>query len=257
MYIFTCEDRYEDMMCCIYTAWEQALECGHENIKLMKEPIAQQTLFDTYIHVDYDADKAKKVIRTIERKMAYKGMYVTYYATLSHEEDALDVLYHFLVKAFKVGIDIFECYADPDVMRIFEIKRKVGNEAHSFREFARFTSMNNQVYVCHLEPKDNVIALVAHHFADRMPSEHFMIIDDNRRYAVIHPKDEENYIRYLTDEEMEVLCQTECCEDAYTDLWRTFFKAIAIQQRENPTCQRNLFPIWMRKHTTEFQDAGR
>ena len=34
------------------------------------------------------------------------------------------------------------------------------------------------VYVSHLEPKSDVIMLVGRHFADRMPSEHWMIIDD-------------------------------------------------------------------------------
>lgn len=252
MYIFTCKDRFEDMMCCIYVAWEKALEVGHDNICLMREPVVQQTFFDTYVSVEYDETKAQKVMRTIERELAGKGMYYMYYAALSHEEDALNVMYHFLVKALKVGSQIFDYYAEPEVMRLFEIKRRVGNEAHFFREVARFTSMNNQVYVCHLEPKDNVIGIVAEHFADRMPSEHFMIIDDNRKYAVIHPKDEENYIRYLTDEEMSVLCQTEQYEDEYTDLWRTFFQTIAIRQRENSICQRNMFPIWTRKHAVEF-----
>ncbi len=252
MFIFTCEDRFEDMMCCIYRAWEYALQYGHDNIMLKKEPVLQHTLFDTYIHVDYDEGRAQKVIRTIERKLSGKGLYYIYYATLSNEEDALNTIYHFLVKGFQIGPGIFDCYGEPEVMRIFEIKRRVGNEAHFFREFARFTSLDDRVYVCHLEPKNNVITIVANHFADRMPSEYFMIIDDNRCYAVVHPKDGENYIRYLTEEEMAVLCQTESYEDQYTDLWRTFFDTIGIQERENPTCQRNMMPLWMRKHAVEF-----
>lgn len=252
MFIFTCEDRFEDMMCCIYEAWKCALKNGHDNIVLRKEPVLQQTFFDEYIHVDYDPEKAQKVIRTIEDKLSNKGLYYIYYASLSHEEDALNTMYHFLVKGFKVGPGIFDCYAEPEVMRMFEIKRKVGNEAHFFREIARFTSMNDQVYVCHLEPKDNVIVLVANHFADRMPSEHFMIIDDKRCYGVVHPKDGENYIRYLTEGEMAILCQIENYEDTYTDLWRTFFKTIAIEERENPVCQRTMMPLWTRKHAVEF-----
>lgn len=252
MYIFTCRDRFEDVMCCVYDAWEKALKCGHEEISLMKEPILQESFLDEYIHVDYEKTKADKVIRTIEKKLSSKGLYYVYYATLSHEEDAVDVMYHFLVKAFKVGVRIFDSYTEPEMMRLFEIRRRVGNESHFFREIARFTSLNNQVYVCHLEPKDNIITLLANHFSQRMPSEHFMIIDDNRSYAVVHPKDEECYIRYLTEEEMKLLCQTEQYEDEYTDLWRTFFRSIAIKERKNYECQRNMMPIWTRKHAVEF-----
>lgn len=34
MYIFTCENTFEDMMCCIYHAWEKALKVGHGCVRL-------------------------------------------------------------------------------------------------------------------------------------------------------------------------------------------------------------------------------
>ena len=103
------------------------------------------------------------------------------------------------------------------------------------------------------EPKSDVIMLVGRHFADRMPSEHWMIIDDKRKIACIHPKDGTNYLRYLTDEEFDTLRKTEEYTDTYTDLWKTFFHAVGIKERENYICQRNLFPKWKRKHAVEFR----
>ena len=66
-------------------------------------------------------------------------------------------------------------------------------------------------------------------------------------------KDGENYLRYLTDDEFSVLQKTESYEDEYTDMWKTLFHAISIEQRKNYVCQRNLFPIWKRKHAVEFR----
>ena len=37
------------------------------------------------------------------------------------------------------------------------------------------------------------------------------------------------------------------------DLWKDFFNTIGIKERENYQCQRNLMPLWYRKHMTEFQ----
>ena len=54
MKVFTCKDRLEDIMTCIYDAWSEALQIGHDQIQLKKEPIFQQTIFDEYIHVDQD-----------------------------------------------------------------------------------------------------------------------------------------------------------------------------------------------------------
>ena len=65
MYIFTCEDRFEDMMCCIYQAWEKALKVGHGCVRLEKRGEEQPSLFDEYVHVEYDEEEYKKVVRSI------------------------------------------------------------------------------------------------------------------------------------------------------------------------------------------------
>lgn len=254
MKIYMCKDRLEDIMTCIYDAWSEALKTGHDNIRLKKEPVYQQMIFDEYIHVNGEKEKAQKVIRSIRRDISDEAYLDVYYAALSVEEDALQAIYNFLRVGFVYGGKVLNNYTNPHVMRILELRRRVGNESNHFREFVRFQSLNNQVYVSHLEPKSDVIMLVGQHFADRMPSEHWMIIDDNRRTACVHPKDGDNYLRYLTDEEYEVLKKTEEYEDEYTSMWRTFFNATAIKERENYICQRNLFPIWKRKHAVEFNN---
>ena len=42
--IFTCQDRFDSMMTCIYDAWDFALKEGHDNAKVMREPVFQQWL---------------------------------------------------------------------------------------------------------------------------------------------------------------------------------------------------------------------
>lgn len=88
MKIFTCKDRLEDIMTCIYDAWSEALLIGHDQIQLKKEPVFQQTIFDEYIHVDQDLSKAEKVIRSIRRDISDEAYLNIYLATLSVEEDA-------------------------------------------------------------------------------------------------------------------------------------------------------------------------
>ena len=80
-----------------------------------------------------------------------------------------------------------------------------------------------------------------------------MMIDDNRRIAAVHPKDQSYYMTRLTQEELEQLRRTEEEEDLYTDLWREFFESIGIEARRNIKCQRSNMPIWYRKHATEFR----
>lgn len=252
MMVFTCLPDFEAMMTCIYDAWDWALKNGHENLRLELEPIIQPTFFDTYMHIEADPEKVEKVVRSIQRKISYESYIRVYYACLC-EEDLLDVIYRYLRIGFRVGARVDAMLTEAPVMKLTENRRKIGNESHYFREFMRFSCVDGKVYVAHFEPKSNVVYLVARHFADRMPSEHWMIIDDTRRLAVVHPCDQEMYLRKLEEEEFEQLRQLDERRDEFTELWQTFFDTIAIKERENRKCQRNMMPIWMRKHAPEFQ----
>ena len=140
MKVFTCKDRLEDIMTCIYDAWSEALQIGHDQIQLKKEPIFQQTIFDEYIHVDQDTSKAEKVIRSIRRDISDEAYLDIYLA-----------IYNFLRVGFSMGGNALKQYANPHVMRILELRRKVSNESHHFREFTRFEKLNSSnVYVSHL-----------------------------------------------------------------------------------------------------------
>ena len=156
-----------------------------------------------------------------------------------------------MVAGFHYGAHVVDFLQEPVVMRMFELKRKVGNEAHSHIEFIRFANMPGNVLVSHIEPKSNVLTLVAPHFSDRLPSENWMIIDDQRFIAVVHPADQDYYLTTLSNEEMDRLSVK--TDDPFIDLWKDFFNTIRIKERENSQCQRNLMPLWYRKHMTEFQ----
>lgn len=253
MKVFSCKDRFEDMMTCVYDAWCAGIKEGHENIRLKKEPIYQIDIFQEYIHVDYDEDKTNKVIRSIQNKISWYAYVSVFYACLSVEEDALQAIYDFLRVGFRVGGKVMQMQTEPAVMRMMELRRRIGNEAHYFREFVRFTSISSHIYLSHIEPKNNVLLVVANHFADRMPSEHWIIVDDARKYAVIHPKNEDFFTRELTNEELFQLRSAYEQVDEYTDMWKAFFDTIAIKQRASKERQRNMFRIWMRKNAVEFQ----
>lgn len=250
MTVFTCEESFEAMMTCIYDAWASGI--GHERLRLQLEPVAQEELFCSYIHVEADVQKAEKVARSVLKKISPEAYRQMFLAAMSFEPDRLDAIYRFLVLGFAVGAKLTDLLFRPEVAWILELSRKAGNEANFFREFTRFTQVG-PVYTAHIEPKCNVTAIAAEHFADRMPSEHWMIVDDKRRIAAVHPADHAFYMTRLSEEELRRLCRTEEQSDLYTDLWEEFFRSIAIDARKNEKCQRGHMPLWYRKHMTEFR----
>ena len=142
MVVFTCKDRFDDMMTCIYEAWASHL--GHNNIKLRTEPIGTMELFSEYRHVEADKEKTESVIRTIQQKISFRAYQMVYHAAMAaDEEEKLDSIYRFLILGFHYGRQILDSIQNPIVMKIFELERKASNEAHIFRECIRFTEMNH------------------------------------------------------------------------------------------------------------------
>lgn len=249
MTIFTCLDRFEDMMTCVYEAWASRL--GHKNVKLKVEPIGNLELFCDYRHVDADPSRAESVITSIQSKISYQAYMMIYRVAMSDHHDKLDMIYRFVVAGFHYGAHVTDYFQELVVMRIFELSRKVSNEAHFFKEFVRFSNMDGDVLVSHIEPKSDVLTMIAPHFKDRLPSENWMIIDDTRYIAIVHPADEEYYLTTLSQKKFEKLSQES--EDPFIDLWKGFFETIGIKERKNYRCQRNMLPLWYRKHMTEFK----
>ncbi len=257
MVYYTCEHNLEAMFTCIYEAWSSKL--GHKNVYLLLEPVEQQTLFDTYIHVDADPDKAKKVIDAIHLKLSARFYQTMVYTAMGYEADALDNIYRCMLLGFAYGPQILNTIQYKDIMRNQQICTRVEKEINRFQEILRFHQIKNNtmeqtdsVYVAHFEPKSKIAVALGPIFEDRMPSEYWMIIDDVHREAVIHPKDAHFYIVSLGEEEFERLKETEKVNDQMTNLWRIYFHKIAIEERKNEKLQRNMYPLWTRKHAVEF-----
>lgn len=250
MTVFTCQPDFTSMLTCIYYAW--ASKEGHKNIRLELEPVGQVQMFDEYRHIDGEVDKARSVSDAVNMKISPYFYREVLGCAGFYAADVLDNIYRMLLLGFKYGDSALDMLQFEAVMRNREIRKSYSNEVCRFKEIARFHEVRKSLYIAHIEPKSRVVEALGAAFMDRMPSEHFMIVDDIHLEAVIHPKNEDYYMRKLTQEELATLIMTEEVNDEYTDMWRVFFENIAIKERNNPTYQRNSFPIWARKHAVEF-----
>ena len=146
-----------------------------------------------------------------------------------------------------------EHLSNPHVAKVFELSRKVANEAHLFTEFIRFRELDNGVLLSEITPKGRVLTCIADHFTNRFPLENWMVYDKTHKVFLVH-KAGKNWILV----EGEELDQTEAekvstAELEYERLWKGFCKSIAIKERENLACQRNHLPIHFRQDMTEFR----
>ena len=249
MIVFTCHDNFESMMTCIYDAW--AARLGHSNVRLMTEPVVEPELFCQYRHVNADIEKCRMVIRSVRCKISWNAYQDIYRAALHWDPSKLDIIYRFLVLGFSYGSQVTRMLGNPYVSALFKLTRKVTNESHQFREFIRFSRLNDQALFSLIEPKCNILTLVAPHFADRMPSENWLIADKKRRMALVHPADQHYFLTPVTPQELAHMEEARK-GDAYSSLWKAFFNSVGVEARANYRCQRNFLPLWYRKDMTEF-----
>ena len=138
-------------------------------------------------------------------------------------------------------------------MKIFELNRNVTNEAHHYKGFLRFRETEDGILIGKLSPKNDIIRLLAPHFSDRLSLENFVIYDEGRDCAVIHPKSTQWFFtdtKLLNIEEYSNVTEK---EQSVTDMWKAFFTSVSIKERENKDLQKNNLPFHFRSSMTEFE----
>ena len=244
--ILRCESSLDGIFTAIYDAFvyknhiQEANEGWYDDTITIEIGEGENyTLFAQIINIETDQRKVQKTVNYIKKRLGY-GIYEMVFNALCHfSADRATIVLGFLVRAFKIGQRIIEHMADKYVMEVFELSRKVSNEADKIRGFIRFT------------PKCDMIPVIMWHFSDRYPGENFVIYDENRQYAVVHPKYGDCFfISY--DEYTRLENSIPDRIDGFEQLWRVYFENTDIKERFNPTCQRNLCPKWYRKNMLEF-----
>ena len=249
--VYICQDTITGICSALYDAWKEARdqEAGVE----LKGKI-QQRLFCEYREVTESESKSAALQRMIKRNLGYNTYWDIYHAILSDDDEKAEVVFRMMQQARKLedSTRIMEHLGNPDVARVFELSRRVSNEAHAYKEFIRFRELENRVLFSEITPKSQVLTCIAGHFADRFPLENWMIYDKTHETFLIHV--ERRPWKLVRGEMLNMDAASRVTEEQrkYEELWRGFFNSIAIKERENPRLQQTHLPKRYRREMTEF-----
>ena len=102
--------------------------------------------------------------------------------------------------------------------------------------------------------RNKILPMMVPHFADRLPSENFIIYDERHDQAAVHPARRDWVIMEQAGERLGIIGEELAEREVdYQNLYRHFVDKIAIADRKNYGLQRNMLPIRFRKYMTEFQ----
>lgn len=251
MTVFVCGREPEDIFCGIYDAWMSRL--GHAQVRL-EFPGCDRELFCEYRQVEATLEKAEKVTDSIKNRISMEVYELVYQAALSKDEERADKLYRFLVYGFFIGGGVLDHLKIPAVYEVFSMTRHLHRELDHMLGFTRFSQTEEGVLSAEIAPENDIVVLMAPHFAQRMPEENWIIYDCRRKKAVVHRAlggwgvvraDKSSWLSKLHKGKDEAV---------FEQLWRTFHQTVSVKERENKSCQQNHLPLRYRPYMTEWKE---
>ena len=198
-------------------------------------------------YVETDSEHAKRVETGIREKLGETVLNMVKRAYLFDGEGKEISILLFIKKAFAEGRAIGSRIGEETVNKVYKMCVAVNNEAERFRQFTRFSDSNGAL-VAVIHPKHFVLPLIKSFFCARINNEHFMIYDAEHGAALIHTPERTAIIPV---ENLE-LPETE--DSFYKNLWKSYYRHIAIASRYNPTCRRAHMPKRFWQYLPEVSD---
>ncbi len=256
--IFVCEDHLEGIFTGVYEAYATVSrhEAAHEGCSIMAGMGGNFELFAEYIDVKTDAEKAGKVIRTICDCFGLPVYQEICKAAACEETGKAEDIYKTVVLGLgrRLGARVLDAWNNPHVAGVLELARRANNEIMHMEGFLRFQELKNGVLFARIGPRSNIVAMLAPHFADRLPNENFMIYDEKREIFAIHEKQKQWVL--VTGEviDEEAMRNYSDREDYFQELFAGFCRSIAIEARRNLSLQQQMLPLRFQKYMVEFEE---
>jgi len=232
--VYLYDGTLEGMLTAVFAAYGR-----HEDPRNIALPHdLQESMLCSYVPISTELRYATRVQKGVIDKLGERYYDDIKKVFLSDHAEKGGIIYRYIRYALKAGRWSHTHLAEPEVADFVELRQQVEKEAHFMLQFVRFAHLSNGVFYAHIEPKASVVPLITDHFARRLNIQPFMIYDSVHNLASVF--DTERWWLVSADE-IQVPDQSDAEYD-YQALWQTFYNTIAIEERRNPTCQRNFMP---------------
>ena len=257
MYIYKCEDSLESIFTAIYNVYEDK----HSKDEVLLALDNELRLFAVQIAVVPDKVKYEKVVRTLKRCFGERDYRYLCLALTSPDEEKVQAVYGTVAQGLAHSCGwghLFDNLADEYVNKAFKLARNADRENCHLRGFSRFEELENGLLYSRIEPKNNVLAFLMAHFADRFPEENFILHDVGRKLYGLHHAESAISAKqgwYLVQGEEGGLEKFDRSSEEikYQMLFKRFCQTITIDSRKNPNLQQNMLPLHFREFMTEFR----
>ena len=163
------------------------------SVTLLMSGDALPLFCDNIYKVCTDEEKARRVWTGLEKRLSPEAVRLVAVSWLSELRELNQSLFHYICKAFSPACggsqpkSIERNFADPDVLAVTNIARRVLHEQLRMKQFIRFQKAKDGTYLAVVAPDHNVLPLIIDHFADRFNDQPWLIYDARRHYGYYYP----------------------------------------------------------------------
>ena len=253
MIVFQYDSTFEGLLTALFDAYYR--RTFPDLLLAEKDPLP---LFHEEVHqVVTDAEKTERVWKLLSRKLSRRALASLTYCWLSETPEAAMLLFRYMRKVTDAPASIEQNFADPDVLGVYQLSKKVADERMRVLQFMRFQKTADQVYFGIMEPLYNVYPLTIHHFRDRFADQPWIIYDARRHYGYYYDLKEVSEITFQDSRaaflrhgklEDELLDKN---EKLFQEGWKSYFHSVCIQSRLNPVKHKKDMPVRFWKYLTE------
>lgn len=251
MIYFSFDNTFEGLLTAVFDAFNRKqfpdkLITENENIPLFTEVFSVIT----------DTSKSERVLSGLHKKISKSAIHMLFTCFLAENTEVSTRIFNYIRKAFGATKSIELNFADPDVLELSKIYKKVQREAEKMRQFIRFQKTGDDIFFAVFEPIYNVLPISAEFFEDRFADQQWIIYDVKRHYGLYYNLEKTEIVTFenlnvsLADGKLspELLNEKEA---DFQQLWKLYFKSAAIKERINPKLQRQHMPRRFWKYLTE------
>ncbi|MGG5340504.1 TIGR03915 family putative DNA repair protein [Enterococcus sp. AZ192] len=196
-----------------------------------------------------DEELAKKIYQRLEQRLKKENLQFIidgFYCSLKEKErcllDAIQI-------ALSTNDSLTNHLGHPSILALQKSLKALFSEVHLFTGFVRFEYVGAFLY-SQIAPKHFSLPYLCPHFAQRYPNETLMIYDETHRLLGII---EQAHIRFIENTDPPVF-HAQSCEQEVQDNWRTFLRAVTIEERKNEQVQLSHLPKRFRGNMVDFRE---
>lgn len=254
MIVFRYDKTFEGLLTVVFDAYYR--RTFPDVLLAESEPLP--LFVDDSFTVIADEEKSTRVWTGLQKKLSTSALSCITTCWLSELPYIDMLLFRYIRKAIDSRQSIEVNFADPDVLELAQIWKKVCAERRRMLQFVRFQKAADGTFFAAFEPMYNVLALAIPHFKDRFSDQKWIIYDLKRSYGYYYDLNTVEEITLETEAAHLVsgmLDETQMAEDEklFQEMWKTYFKSIAIKERINPKLHKQNMPVRYWKHLTEKQ----